>query len=405
MTMNNLLNSAKTREKKIDRTIWLISPQKHPDINSTEIKTGHLFDSVIEYRVSELGLYMLNPNPIKVIDTLVGCKVVYKKPTSTKIINKAEKLLRWVFPKKSGNDPVVTHEEIVISDCETRVPNMEDASLQRHVEKVKELLKPYDSLIEKISELDPDRLSDIVGVSEDPEGNRSLVHLKGSTAEKIRYIIDNIQQKTEVILQKSYMGNGLFEMRGFDFTSYNPEKSFRLIIATQKDRSSAFVLSPAGSVTFQVQDLNLLKYLQYLQFSLKTNMQLKNLLHQCVAGTIEPLRLFFNNNLEIDYFKTDLPIIYQELLQAEYITSSAKNIVVKALNQKQLGILMNYLPKPKHGRNNPITNVYVMHDVKALEPVKSILPRLYNEIDQKIGTLESGKYYLMDSMKGYNNAK
>jgi len=49
------------------------------------------------------------------------------------------------------------------------------------------------------------------------------------------------------------------------------------------------------------------------------------------------------------------------------------------------------------------TNVSVMHEVSALEPIKNNLPELYSLINRMASVSEAGKYYLLDSIKAYRN--
>ncbi len=405
MLKNNAVKSDKSNEEESSCNIWLISDRLHSDFNSSKILKGIIADKVIEYKISDLAKYMLNPNSIEVTNKLVGCKISYQKPVSSKIKDKTRKFFEKIFKKNRGDVNADFYEETLISDYINKTPDMKDTSFQSHINKIRGLLTPYDTLVEKISELDFTKLHDIAGIFDDPEGNRSLVHLKGTMPQKINYISNNIQKKIGVILKKVYLNNGLFEMRGFDFESYDSEKSFRLVIITQNDKSEACVLTPSGNIEFHVENIELIKYLHFLQLSLKTNGKLKNLLYECVKGEVKPLKLLFNKELEIDYFKTDLPEIYREVFEANNITPNAKDIIIRALNRKQIGILINYLPKAQQGNSRPITSVYVMHDVKALDPVKTILPQLYSQIDKKLGVLETDKYYLMDSMKGYKDAE
>jgi len=71
--------------------------------------------------------------------------------------------------------------------------------------------------------------------------------------------------------------------------------------------------------------------------------------------------------------------------------------------KKEFGILFNYVPVTRTGEKKLLTNVSVMHDVRALEPLKEDLPELYSMINKMASISEAGKYYLLDSIRGYGN--
>jgi len=44
-----------------------------------------------------------------------------------------------------------------------------------------------------------------------------------------------------------------------------------------------------------------------------------------------------------------------------------------------------------------------MHNFKALEPIKAALPQVYSEISKSASITEVGKFYLLDSFRGYKD--
>jgi len=51
------------------------------------------------------------------------------------------------------------------------------------------------------------------------------------------------------------------------------------------------------------------------------------------------------------------------------------------------------------------TNISVMHDIRALDPIKDIIPQVYAEIDKRTCVSEAGRFYLLDTIKGFPNEK
>ncbi len=76
-------NKAKLRSDDI----WVISKGKLTDMDLSRICEGGKTETVTAYSLSELGRYLLDPNPIKVEKKLIGCEVHYY-PTFYKIKRK-----------------------------------------------------------------------------------------------------------------------------------------------------------------------------------------------------------------------------------------------------------------------------------------------------------------------------
>jgi DNA-binding Lrp family transcriptional regulator len=45
----------------------------------------------------------------------------------------------------------------------------------------------------------------------------------------------------------------------------------------------------------------------------------------------------------------------------------------------------------------------VLHDLRALELLRKNLPQIYKEIEKRVGVSEAGRFYLLDSIEGFNN--
>lgn len=397
--MQKSAKQSSLRKKEGPDNLWLISSRLTSDFGSNNLFKNIVPDRIIAYKISDLAKYMINPNSIEIKCRLIGCKIIFQKAAPSKIRSLTEKYFSRLFKKNRSDIATEFHEETIISDYSPLVADVTDAAFQYHINKIRGLLTPYDSLNEKIAELDASELNDVLGIYRDPEGNPCLLRLHGSIPEKIEYILNHVHKKIGVLINKAHIDKGLFEMKGFNFEFFDPEKASWLIIGTRNDVSEAYVLGPDGSVEFKIEEIDLIRYLHFFQASLKTNSKLRNLINESVRGQIRLLKLFINRELEIDYFKTDLPKIYKEVFDSNAIPSDARKLIVSALNKKQIGIFMNYIYDSAEGKSRPSASMYVMHDIEALEAVKEILPYLYSQINQKLGDLTADKYYLMDTMK------
>ena len=107
--------------------------------------------------------------------------------------------------------------------------------------------------------------------------------------------------------------------------------------------------------------------------------------------------------LSKDYSNTNLPKAYRSMIRAHTMELSEEATFLDSLKHFQLGISFQCVPQCDSGREKLFTNISVMHDFRALEPLKDNLPGLYQEIAKKAYVSEAGKYYLLDSIKGYRD--
>lgn len=380
--------------------IWVISKGKRTDMDLSRICEGSETETVTEYSLSELGRYLLDPNPIQVEKKLIGCEIHYYPP-----FYKIKSKIRKILPQKLHGLIKDEHipPEVLISNYVANKAPMNDKDLESHLSKVVALLRPYDPVIKRLSSLDQSKIADIIGTCQDVGGNRSYLNIQGSIGEKIGYIENFIYKNVGVILEKAYISDGLFEMKGFDFESYNSEKSYRLIKFLINGKAQACVLDVDDKVEYRVEDVKLLHYLQLFAQLIKMNPKLNKSLKLCTAGKAAPMKLFFNRQLEIDYSEANLPEIYRRVFEMHDIAPNKKNIIKRVLNHSQLGVTFNYVPQSSSSADKLFVNFSVMHNFKALEPIKDTLPQVYSEINKRAAITEVGKFYLLDSFRGYKD--
>jgi hypothetical protein len=357
MDIDQNLNDRKRDE------VWIISGGSFVNLDLSNICKESVSGPVTEYRISALAHYLLNPNPIMVEEKINGCKVKYLKPSSGKI----KRLIRKIIPQKDDpSDDNNNFVEEIISNSKLGIPSFHDEGLNSHFLKIKELLKPYDPVQKKLSGLDREKIEDITAICDEIGGHRYLLNLKGSVKEKIDFVMNSISKKVRVSFNKAYLLNGLFELRGFKFESYNSNSHYVLIKFTQNNQTRYCVLNADYKFEFWVNDNILVNYIHLFEQSVKTDPKLK-----------ESLNLNLNNG--------------------------EKMAIANALNNFQNVVFFNFFPTSGNSRRKVITNISVMHDFRALEQIKSQLPQLYSEIDKKASVSEAGKLYLLDSFRGYQN--
>ncbi len=386
------------------RDIWVISEGGCPqNVNMEVIGEPDATGPVREYEISDFARYLLDPRPVEIEEELIGCEVFYQPPVS----NKIKAGIRRLLPKRLHGriqDKEVKTDKFT-SPSQRKASRFDDKMLKNHVKKINTLLRPYDPTVKRMGALDLAQVSDITGVCEDIGGNRYQLNLKGELQDKVNYMLNSLFKKVKVNLKRAYVSEGLFEMRGYDFSSFDPLKQYRLVKFFKDGAPRYCVLNSRGQVEFWVEDGKTVFYMHLLEQSLQTNPKLKEAFVQCTKGNATPLKLFFNKQLEIDYSKTDLPRIYKKMFIVCNIGNEEKDIVMNSLNNLQRVVLFNYVPHAGYGEERLYTNISVMHDFRALEPLKSHLPQLYLEIYKLAPASDAGKFYLLDSMRGYGNGK
>jgi len=115
------------------------------------------------------------------------------------------------------------------------------------------------------------------------------------------------------------------------------------------------------------------------------------------------LKIFFNKQLEIDYSKENMPYAYKSLFNSHDIKFGEKKKVADSLKQLQLGIAFNSVSVAGAGNRKLCTNISVMHNIKALDQIKNDLPWLYSRIEERVSFSEAGRFYLLDSIRGFQN--
>ena len=356
--------------------------------------------TVKEYRISEIARYLIHPGPVEIRKRLVGCEVHPAR-------NGAKRLLRRLLPARANAKKASPRRdsEVLLSGFKLRIPGMKDPDLDAHFKRIADELRGFDPFAKKIARLKTARLSHIIGVCEDIGGGYSYLKLQGSGEDKLRYLTANVGRDVRVTLHRAHLSEGLFELRGFPRASYNPANAFRLCTYTRDGEPAACVLTSLGNLDFRLSDPQVLKYLNLLEHTLKANPELRRAFDSCFLGSGRPLRLFFNKQLEVDYAKANLPEIYRDIFRAVATDASHRNLVKPVLNFMQTAVSLSYLPAAEVGDGKLFTQISILHDLRALEPLRKSLPAVYAEMSKRAFNAEAGRFYLLDSITGATHAE
>jgi len=380
--------------------VWVISKGRYTDLDLSRIWEGAKTETVTAYKLSDLGRYLLDPNPIQISKKLIGCEIHFRPP-----FDKVKAKIRRILPSKLHGlikDRYIP-PEVLTSNYTTGKTPMKDKHLESYLNKIAEMLRPYDPVVKRLSKIDISKVADVVGTCQDAGGNLSYLNIQGNIDEKIGYIHNFLLQDVGVIIEKAYISDGLFEMKGFNFASYSPETTYTLIKFFKDGKVRACVLGQDNNAEFWVEDIQLIHYLQLFDQLIVMNPKLNKSLNLCSTGRAEPMKLFFNKQLEIDYSEASLPEIYRRVFELYNIEPGKRGIIKSILNYLQLGVTFNYVPQSGSSEEKLFVNFSVMHNLKALEPIKEDLPQVYSEINKRSLFTEAGKYYLLDTFRGYKD--
>ena len=141
-----------------------------------------------------------------------------------------------------------------------------------------------------------------------------------------------------------------------------------------------------------------------LEQSLQSDSSFSRAFHLCIEGQATPIKLFFNKKFEIDYSKAALPEVYLDVFKTLNLELNKKNLIQPILNHLQIGISLSYILLSDSEQDRMHTDISILHDLRALEPLRKNLPHVYSELEKRAMISEAGRFYLLDSINGTSNA-
>ncbi len=380
--------------------VWIISEGTPVSLDLSNICNEAVSGLIIEYRISEFARYLMNPNPITLEEKIIGCKIIYPAE-KTGMLRRVRRWFSGRDRRESDNNDAASEE--IISPSSLSAPSFRDEDLNNHFKKIQELLRPYDPVQKKLKSIDCSRVEDIKALCEDIGKNRYQLNLQGGIKDKISFVANSLSSTTRVVANKAYLLNGLFEIRGFDFSKYKEDTEYRLIRFRQNDTDRYCVLNNNYQFEYWVSENRLINYIQLLQKCLKFDDRLLDAFRACMRQEAKPLKLFFASRLGQDYSENHLPSMYKDMLNTHNVGRQEREKIADMLNKNQSIVSFNYVPLKGAGIKKLCTNITVMHDLSALNSIKSRIPEVYSEVNKKAMSSDAGKLYLLDSMRGYQN--
>lgn len=374
--------------------IWVISPGAFGERGMELPELPFTPRRVFEYRLSELGRYLLSPAPVTFDSCLVGCEVHRAEGRWARL---RRRLGRWRRNAASVEGPPPLR---LTARHPLHLPGLRDHALAEHLQRLRAALAAVDPVVAAIQDLDGTALEEVVGVCEEFGGQQTRLTLKGTPTQKLAYVERQLMQPVRVTLKQAHLNDGLYELRGFDFLQFDPARHVVLLKLTGDEGVRACVLTGGNRVDFWVEDLQRVNDVLLLQQVLQADGELARNLEGCRRGAARPLRLLFNRRMDIDYSRNRLPGLYQDLFRALRLTPAQREQVVQALNQFQVGVSLSHVESAEPGLPRALTRIAVLHNVRALEALRGDVPELYSQVAARASHSEAGKYYLLESIQG-----
>lgn len=378
---------------------WIITAGSFTDVDLAAIGINANPKRIMTYRLSDIGRYLLSPDPIEVESRLMGCECVFKPSGWRRVRSTAFRLTRPKAAVNHSRDP--SERLLLLARHFVRIPALQNRQLARHIDHIRGLLHPLDPVVQEIAMTPLHRLVDIRGVCEDEGGHRTYINLKGALETKRDYVLDNLLKRIPISVPQARIAKGLYDMRGLKPADYRPERHHRLLKFHADGRFFICLLNRAEKVEFWVEDIDHIHQLLLMQQALETNPVLKTAIKDCFLGNAQALRLMINHAMDIDYSRNRLPRVYETLFASMELDRTQRKGVIRSLNAHQMGVSFSFVPQKGFGDRQAMTSITVLHDVKALEPLRKDAPELYAEISRQATVSEAGKYYLLESIKGH----
>lgn len=369
--------------------VWVISKGEHITLETFFINEK-ITGIVKEYKISDIGLYMVNPNKIDIFEKLIGYEVIYKKKAKKNFLTK-------LFNSETTKKP-----RTVLNPDHDLISPFEDKMLESAFTKISDNLLPYDSVIRSLLSENKDEVENILAYCQDPGKNKYSINLAGSIQDKIQFVRENLYQDVKITLKKSYLTNGIFEMRGFDFDKYDQDNFHRLIKYVSKGKINYAVLNSDGTLQFKVENDFFIKFMFMLEQSINSDDRLLASFQDCLARISKPHKLYFSKDIDTEYSDKHMPPVFRDGLDLSTMDKRELSYITDALNRSRRAVYFNTIIKTIDGDENIFTTITVMHDFNELVSVKKYLPEIYTKIEQDIPVSEIGKLYLLDSMSGHN---
>ncbi len=375
--------------------LWIVTPARAARFTIDQPGIQKVPTTVREYRISAIGRYLVSPAALNIQKRLVGCE----------IHRRSARLTRWKhsFLKLLGKTAATRPPELLTLDFPKPITMPSDINLRHHIHRLYDNLRTFDTFYQNLARVDMGRICRVTGICEDDAGNRSPVVIDGKPDHQLEFIRNRVGHKIDVRIKRAHFADGLFEMKGFDFTNFDPSRQYRLIRFVHNGIPKACVTEKDDTIAFWLEGTKVVNYLQLLECCIQKDGRMRESLNRCIQGKSAALSLMFNQRLEIDYSRAPLPAVFREAIGETPLAANNDHLIKQNLNLFQVGVSFTTRSRHGDGDNELRTHLSILQDLRALEPIKDRLPSLFEEMAKQSAQSEEGKYYLLETICGVNN--
>lgn len=376
--------------------VWIVSAPRMGRFAFQRSGLKPVAATVREYRISAIGRYLISPAVLHVHKRLVGCKIHWQEAWFRRGVRR----LRTCLGNKG---PHPQSPLSLITDFPRPAFPANDLYLKGHIDRLCDSLRRLDSFHQAIEKVDLEQVAQVTGICEDDSGSRVSVAIQGKPAQQLDYIRQHVGREIDVRLKRALIADGLFEMKGFDYIHFDSNTQHRLLRFSHDGVPRACVLNDDFTIAFWLDDLKMVRYLQLFEHCIRHNHRMRESLNHCIEGRAIPLRLMFNNHLEVDYRQAPLPAVFQKAIGHADFADSSHRLIKQNLNHDQIGVSLNTVSRQESGISELRTHISIVQNLRALEPIKDRLPKLFTEMAKRSAHFEGGDFYLLESVCGVHH--
>ncbi|HLC15850.1 MAG TPA: hypothetical protein VJL89_06455 [Thermodesulfovibrionia bacterium] len=369
--------------EQIDKSsVWVITKGRQTTKDLKQILSVKENISGYDYRISDLGNYLLKPNPLSIERTVIGYELFYKPASRFALFGL----------KKKETQP---NSKQFISTLNIKSTER-DPYLKNHLGAFNSAIARHDAIISQLEHLDLRKVQKIHALYEDVDGTVYSVPVAGNPEEQRNFIIDNNGKKIKIIWNNGpCVDEGIFNLKTKEFSEYNSQNWYGLFLFEDQGERKGLVYSE-DEVLYWLNDTCMVRYLMILQHALDMDNEFYNTIHSCIQGENQPLYIEFNQKSANDVLSRYIPGTYDTAFKLLNISEEEQKLIIRSLDHYIENIGLKYISNSEDDSQNIMMKVTFLHDQAGTDSIKEINPTLYHTINNISKESEIGRYYVME---------
>lgn len=369
-------------EHKEKTNLWVITKGRHTTKDLKQISSVKDNISGYDYKISDLGSYLLKPNPLSIERIIIGYEVFYKPKFSFSLF-------------RSKKKEAQLESKRFISKLGIKAP-VRDTYLKNHLDKFNAVVSRHDAIIGQLEVLDLKKVEKIHALYEDVDGSIYSVPVAGNTEEQCAFIVENNGKKINIIWNNgSCIDEGIFSLKTKEFSDYDSNNWYGLFIFEDQRERKGFIYSE-DEILYWLKDTCMIRYLMILQNALDMDNEFYNTIRSCITGEYKPLYIEFNQKSANDVLSRYIPGTYDTAFRLLNISEEEQKLIISCLDHYIENIGVKYISNSEGDSQNIMMKVTFLHDQAGTISIQEINPTLYHTINNISKESEIGRYYVME---------